>query len=150
MIGQYRRESVQLVFLAGTVTNAGNKPLVPNTYDLEIKINKKWIKLKKAIIPVGSTFSSDVQTINIPDVDKKDLLKIKQSVTSSSPLYGCLMFITNEISLEELKNSEYVLRLTCFDIFNKKHETEFPKPKGELAQPTVFPKHDISVLTKMK
>ena len=148
IVGNSNRGKFPFVFLVGTVTNAGNKPLVPNTYDLEIKMSKKWIKLKKMAIPANSTFGNDVQVMNIPDAHEKDLLRIKQNVTTSSPAYGCLMFTTDEISLGELKDNEYTLRLTCFDVFSKKHEMELPKPKGKFDQSVVLPKHDISILPK--
>ena len=137
-----------VILLTGTITNAGNKPLRPDTYNLEVKIDKKWFKLDKTVIPKKSILNSDSQKISIENLYENDLLKIDQSIISSSPVRGHLMFTTNKISLAKLRDEEYTLKLICFDIFNKKFQTKFPRPQYNPNQPIKFPRHGMSVQPK--
>lgn len=147
MTGQFKNKNI--VLITGIITNKGAKPLTPATYDLSVMIDKKWIKLEKTVIPKDPVFESQTHNIKFDKPEEKDLLKTKQSATSSSPVYGHLLFLTDKISIEVLRNEKYDLKLVCIDIFGKKYTAKISNNNiNEISNPTSFPKHDIVVSPK--
>ena len=148
MTGQFK--SKNMILITGIVTNKSEKPLTPATYDLNVKIDKKWVRLERTVIPENSVFESKTQNIKFDKPEDKDLLKIKQSVTSSFPVYGHLLFLTDKISIEVLQNEKYNLKLVCIDIFGKKYTVKFSNDNisTKINEPTSFPKHGVLVSPK--
>ena len=137
-----------MLLLTGTVTNKGDRPLRPDNYGLEIKIQGSWVKLEPTQIPTNPLFESDQQHITYADINRRDLQIIDEAVTSISPVRGHLMFL----STLELKNIRAAdrLRLTCIDVYKRIHKVkiDLKRIKPDLNKPIIYPKHGVTVIPK--
>lgn len=147
IIGNFIDSSL-MFFLYGTILNAGDKPLVPNYFDLEAKINNKWHKLDRQLIPKNVRFGSDVQEIQLDKPWEHDLQKLKTPVTYRDPAYGHLMFISKTLRKETLMNNQTKLKLICVDTFGKKYYYEFPMISSSTKNGVSYPKHGVTIQPK--
>lgn len=137
-----------MVLLSGTVLNAGDKPLVPNYYDLEAKINNKWIRFDHRLIPTNAIFKSDVQDIQLDKPWEHDLQKLKKPIIERDPAYGHLMFISKTLKKEDVINNKTKLKLICTDIFYKKYHCEFSIIDNLTKNGISYPKHGLTIQPK--
>lgn len=144
LTGKSLDENTSMIMLSGIVSNHGKEPLIPNSFDLEIKIESKWKKMNKTLIPINTRFDSTIQNIQYDDPWEHDLQKIKAVITQSNPMYGHLMFITNEQIPINL-NTEF--KLICLDNFGRRYKYKFKNDRNnELS--VVIPKFGITVKSK--
>lgn len=74
-----------LVFFSLTVTNEGEKILSPAVFDLAIKIDRRWVKLERRLIPENIHFPSQEQTIEVQAPWKKDLQRFPGTIAHGIP-----------------------------------------------------------------
>lgn len=137
-----------MVLLTGTVTNRGNKPLVPSHYDLKVKIGRRWVGLDRAVIPENAVFSSSEQIIDYTEPSKQDLLVSRSPVTPSTPLRGHLMFIDDTVSPKQMRGKKLNYRLICTDIFGDKYKKDFKGSLHMSDKPVILPKHGVKTQPK--
>jgi hypothetical protein len=136
-----------ILMLFGAVTNAGTKPLNPISFSLKVKIENKWIFLQRMAIPEICVFNSEQQSIEVPEPSKSDLQEWKRPITMEEPARGSLMFVSNELDIESLRESnEITFQLTCIDIFKDEYTVtisygpfaKFDKPVGLIKHGVIF------------
>ena len=137
-----------MLLLSGTISNSGDKPLVPTTFDLEVKIGKNWNKMSRRVIPNNLKLGSDEINITVDKPWEKDLLKLKISVTQPAPAYGFLMFTNKTLKKEAFMNTKVIYKLICIDTFGKKYSTKFSKIDKNIGEGLTFPKNDMTVQPK--
>jgi len=145
-------KSVSMLFLALTLANEGNKLFSPQVFDCYIKNNNKWVQLDRKLIPKEAIFGSNKQEIKINEPYKKDLQRFSGGIEYGRPLNGYLMCTTNKLDViamrRTLLNAAKGVKLSCEDIYGKKH-TFFPKIQlTEIEKETVYPKHGINIKPK--
>ncbi len=148
VFGEFSTNRSCMLLFSGTVSNAGDKPLVPATFDLEVKIGKTWHKMNKVLIPENSKFESSQQEITIDKPWENDLLKTKVAITQSTPAYGYLMFTNNNLKKEAITTSDTTYKLICTDVFGKKYSRKFSKIDNNIQDGLAFPKLGLTVQPK--
>jgi hypothetical protein len=148
IFGDFSPNKSCMLLFSGVISNAGDKTLVPATFDLEVKIGKTWHKMQKMLIPQDSKFISNEQRIMIDKPWENDLQKIKVAITQSTPAYGFLMFTNNALKKEAFKDTKIVYKLTCTDIFEKKYTAKFSKIEINIRKGLAFPKLGMTVQPK--
>lgn len=120
------------VTFAVTIANSGETPLTPAVYDLELQHEGRWILFERSLIPEGIVFESSDQDISAPHASTDDLQKSKASIAPGTPARGYLMFVTNKLSLTQLRAiRDPKFRFICRDVFGKKYVAEVePKLKA--------------------
>ena len=137
-----------LVFFSLTVSNEGEKVLSPAVFDLHVCIKRRWVKLQRRLIPKDIMFPSQEQKIDVKEPWKRDLQRYQGTIAQGIPLNGFLFFVTNQISIKELRAMDSIkYRFDCVDIFNKCHKVIFTHKGGQINKDTIFPKHYVSVKT---
>lgn len=111
------------------IGNKGKEPLVPLAFQLECKINGKWIPFEASSIPEGFTISGAGWQYKYTNVDKNDIQKRQAAITREIPIYGFFSFVSKEIGFEELNNIfvRMPIKLKCTDLFGSVHELVFNK-----------------------
>lgn len=142
-----------MLLLSGTVANEGPQPLSPKHFELSININGQWKLFDRILIPEGPQFSSDVQDIQISEPWKRDLQKYSGAINRGVPIHGFLMFISKDMSLEEIRelidSNLHPLKITCIDIYNKKYDFELKPESFKIEDSAIYPKHGVSVSKKI-
>jgi len=133
-----------ILILSGTILNAGDKPLVPASFDLEVKIGKNWNKMTRMLIPNNSKFGSKEYVIQIKEPWKNDLQKNNMTITQITPSYGHLMFTNKTLKKKVFKNNQIIYKIICTDIFGKKYTLKLPKINNNIGNGLIFPKHGLS------
>lgn len=137
------------IIVSVIITNEGTQPLTPASFDLSIKYDHKCVNFRKTLIPPNIELLSNQQNIQVEDLSESDLQKYNGVIGQGIPISGCLMFITDNITLDELtKIKKYKLIFTCTDIFGKKHKYIYTKMGKVISNPTTYPKHGINVNPK--
>ncbi len=119
--------SKKIFMLTGTVTNEGDKSLIPRYFDLKIKIEDKWISLERTIIPQDYEFEqTKPQVTKIEGAADRDLLRYIRPITKEEPAYGHLLFTSDELDIKALKASMYkrnsiTFELSCISIYDEKY-----------------------------
>ena len=142
----------KFLMLVGTVTNRGDKPLIPKTFDLKIKIADKWISLEKTVIPPDDAFKQSQQgeqVVIIESAADKDLLKYNRPITREEPAYGNLLFTSDNINIEDLKKSmndsnSITFELSCTGCYDDKYTVTQTQNLGKIRGMRGLPKHGIS------
>lgn len=141
-----------MVLLTGTLSNEGALPLSPAYFDLWFKFRGKWIKFEKMLIPPDINFPSNTQVIEVSNPSDRDLQRLNGLVTTGVPVNGCLLFVSKELTLEEMRNElSWSFRLECVDVFGKRHTSAFnlkPKNQEHLETGIHFPKLGVTVTPK--
>ena len=119
-LGEFSTNKSCMLLFSGTISNAGGKPLVLATFDLEVKIGKTWHKMTKILIPENSRFESSQQEITIDKPWENDLQRTMTPITQSTPVYGHLMFTNHTLKKEAFGTISIMYKLICTDIFGKK------------------------------
>lgn len=148
IFGEFSINKSCMLLFSGIISNVGDKPLVPATFDLEVKIGKTWHKMSKILIPENSKFESNQQEITIDKPWESDLQKIKVSITQSMPAYGYLMFTNNALKKEAFEVLDITYKLICTDIFGKKYSRKFSQIDNNIQDGLVFPKLGLTVQPK--
>lgn len=138
-----------MVLLTGTASNEGNSVLTPAVFELNCKVDGKWIKFEKTLILEDAQFQSDTQDIQFESVSQDDLQKFSGTITTGMPLRGHLMFVSRAVPLERIQNNQNLeLKLTCRDIFGKEHITPIKQDRNAIKSGTTHPKHGLTVTLK--
>lgn len=133
-----------LWFGALTISNQGDKVLTPVAFELEVKKGRKWIQLDVQLIPENTPFQSEEQDINVSEPWKRDLARFSGTISYAMPLVGFLLCFTTKFSRDELLNAKEH-RLTCTDVFGRRHRAEFDRA-GEVEQDSsVLPRHGVTM-----
>jgi hypothetical protein len=143
-----KNRSTMLV-LSGTASNKGNSVLSPACFELECRIKRSWVKLDKTLIPDNAQFLSQIQNIHVDAPAKRDLQRFNGAITTGLPLNGHLMFVSREISLEQLREIPKLrMRLICRDIFDKSHKALLEVDNRQIDTDTTYPKHGLRITPK--
>lgn len=109
------------------IGNKGKEPLVPLVFQLECKIDGKWIPFESSSIPEGFTVSGPEWQYRYTDVAKNDIQKRQASITRDAPNYGFFAFVSRQVDFDKLNNifREMPIKLKCIDLFGRKYELVF-------------------------
>ena len=145
------RTNGTMIFLTGTAGNEGNRSLIPAVFEFRVKSRRAWIKFQKQLIPENLQFPSDIQNISVVEPWKTDLQKFEGSISAEKPANGHLMFLSHDISPETLTSSGHPdWRLTCVDVFGRRHETPLDIDLKAGGPDLVYPKHGVTITSKTK
>lgn len=137
------------VILALTLANAGEAPLTPGVFDLEVRHADRWLRFERRLIPEQLVLKSDQQEISAPDIGKRDLQRCGASISQGTPAHGYLFFVTDKISLAEMSDLRpWRFRLICKDVFNRKHVRELTRSFQTISRPTEYARHGLTVTNK--
>jgi len=117
-------ESLTGLILHIIIGNEGKEPLVPITFQLECKINGKWINFKTSSIPEGFIVNGPDSQHIFTNVIENDIQKRNKSITRESPVYGFFSFVSKEVDFDELNiiYTRMPIKLKCVDLFGQTHE----------------------------
>ncbi len=139
------QERAMLLFTL-TAWNKGEQPVTPASFGIQLRKGRRWISLQPFLIPPDVDLKSDEQLI---EIEPRDLQGFVGSITLDKPVSGHLMFTTEAFTISELRTSQEIAgRLTCRDVFAKKHHAKFAFKKEAIDNATVFPKHGIRISSK--
>lgn len=146
LTGTIASNNRDILMLFGTVTNAGTKPLHPKAFNLKVKAEGKWTSLQRMVTPKTCVFNSERQKIEVKEPSKMDLQEWSRPITTEEPARGNLMFISDELDVKSLKDSDKItFQLTCVDIFKKKHTVTITYgPFANINEPVKLIKHGVS------
>lgn len=148
VVGIEKRGERETAMLLVTLTawNKGERPVTPASFDMELRGGRRWLRLQPALIPADIDLKSDEQTI---EIEPRDLQLFTGSIAPERPVSGHLKFNTDAFRYGELRNSgELAGRLTCNDIFGRKHHANFTFKKRAIDQSAVYPRHGITIAPK--
>lgn len=136
------------VLLAISMSNKGKKPITPVRFHLMYRYKNKWTPFSWILIPDDLRLPSDLQNISIKNAASKDLQRFSDTITQGMPLFGLLMFVTKDVSLQELRENDFHFKLICIDIFGKKHKVIGKMSKRTITGKTDYYRHEIVVKEK--
>ena len=136
------------VLLSISMSNAGTMPITPVRFNLMYRHNNKWIPFSWMLIPENLTLPSESQDISIKNAASKDLQRFSAPITQGMPLFGFLMFVTKDVSLEDIRKNDFHFKLICIDIFGKKQKIVGKTPTTTIAQKTDYYRHGLIVNKK--
>lgn len=143
-------ESV-IMLLTLTVANKGKELLVPEVFECALRNGKTWMSLEKQLIPGQAAFLSSTHEIKLADPLSNDLQRFSGVIGPGNPLRGSLLFATRDVTLsalrELLRHSKRSIRLTCADIYGRKH-VYFPLIDLSSNNGKVYPKHGVEFSNK--
>lgn len=133
------------VFLTVTITNKGEKPLTPAFFELECKIDRKWIRFQSRLIPEKLQIDSPEAIIEPAKAHKKDLQRFNSPISYVSPVQGFLLFVSDKIQPSDLNKKSNPLRLVCTDILGKKWTQNLNWNIKKITKSEIYPKHGITI-----
>jgi hypothetical protein len=148
-LNKLTNEERTMIFLVGTLSNAGNGLLTPGYFGLKGTINKKKLRLVKEIIRNDMYFDSESMNISLRNPAENDLQRFNSAISKGTPVAGNLLFLTSDITLDELTRNlnELELVLICVDIFGKAHKCPISlKPEAKIDR--TYPKHNLLIKSK--
>ncbi|CAN5515239.1 hypothetical protein BH18VER1_BH18VER1_01370 [soil metagenome] len=132
IIGERVADGVRqaVILLTATIWNAGETPIYPEAFDLELKFDGRWIQFDRCLIPENATFQEQIQLILAPALAASDLQRCKQSISCEMPGHGYLMFVTNRLPIEFLREVDRVpVRITCRDVSGRERRFALTLPE---------------------
>ncbi|MFO7559884.1 MAG: hypothetical protein R6X10_13705 [Desulfobacterales bacterium] len=145
-------QTTTMVLITGTASNEGDVAMTPAYFELAGTINNKKIEFEKTLIQGNPKFYSEEQSISVDEPSKKDLQRYGGTISKGMPLYGHLMFLAHNISLDDLRSNLDRLKLSLIgvDVFGKRYRAPIQlylhaKDDGG----TEFPKHGLKIQPKL-
>jgi hypothetical protein len=140
-----RKTESNFIMLTGTLTNEGEKPLLPHIFNAAIEYKGEKMELRRSEIPFKSLAGNLDPSTSIQYTDVVDLQKTKQ-ITDQEPVNGSLLFKTT-LSITDLDNlikqDKMIIYLTCLDFYGKSSTIKFKVPNRLNPKNAVYPKHGI-------
>lgn len=147
--GNVRRDDgveLTMLLLTMTVWNKGDRPLTPASFQLSLRMGKKWIAMEPWLMSRNAVYESDVQEIRVAE---RDLQRFTGSVTPATPVHGHAMFVTDKVTLAQVREAHQLdVRLVCRDVFGRDHRLFLPLPRDPIKGPLEYPKHGLAVRPK--
>jgi hypothetical protein len=135
-----------MILLTMTIWNRGETPIAPASFDLDVKVKRRWIRFDRCLIPEDAKFQGEQQQILAAIAPASDLQRFKGSVTRDEPAYGYLMFVTDRVTRAELQEMGHVpIRITCKDASEREHRFLLVLRGQKLDVPTEYPQHGLVI-----
>lgn len=139
------------VFLIGTATNRGNKPLNPRRFEAKIKVIDEWVSLIRTEIPESIHFEGEENDIYVKNAEGKSLQDLDRAITIDNPADGYLMFVSRELDEESLKKEGgNIFKLECIDEFNEIYKVIFSTTHDKVDIPSSIFKKEVIIEPKKK
>lgn len=117
-------ETIAGIYLRLKVGNKGKEPLVPLAFKLECEIAGKWIPFEAGAPNEGFVIKLASGEHKLTNVLENDLQRRRGSITRESPTEGFLLFLSKDVSIQELASIilRIPIKLVCIDLFQEPHE----------------------------
>jgi len=133
------------ILLTGTLSNDGEKPLIPSVFDLKIKTKKGRFLFERLLMNNIEEFPSESHIIKIENPKENDLQRFRGSIDKSNPVYGHLKFIINtNLNFNDIIS----YKLQCMDFSGHKYYCSIKRENNNLNASMVYPKHGLTVISK--
>ncbi len=132
IIGEQLADGVRqaVILLTATIWNVGETPIYPEGFDLDLEVNGRWIRFDRCLIPESATLQEQIQLILAPATPASDLQRCKQSVSREMPGHGYLMFVTNRLPVDALRELDRLrVRITCKDVVGLRYRFALAIPE---------------------
>jgi hypothetical protein len=142
-------KSKVMLFLTLSVWNRGERPLIPVSFDLDVRKGSPWIRLDRTLIQSGVKFYSDKQDIQTEAGPQSDLQRTTSRISLDEPAYGHLMFLTDQLIKKELAESvRRQVRLSCTDVFDRVHKFKFSLEGSRPETALEYPRYKVIIKNK--
>ena len=131
------------IILFGSITNSGNKTLIPRDYVLEVNSNGKWVPFQHALV---YKYIVDIKTncrINLDPARQHDLQRSTETILPGAIVYGTLQFTFDPAKFKSFNTQNVKFKLTCIDVFGKKYTSEFITDLSSNISPGILPKYGV-------